>query len=189
MEVSSLSNASPVRALRFLAILCSLLIAGCVVGPDFQRPTAPAISDYVDHPLKTTVASPDIAGGEAQRFAKGIDIPGDWWRLFHSKSLNDLIEESLKNNPNLKAAQAALSAAKENVLAQRGAYVPSVSAGISATRQQDPPGSLAPVPSTNAFLYTLLTPQLSISYAPDVFGLNRRTVESVQAQEQAVRFR
>ena len=44
------------------------------------------------------------------------------------------------------------------------------------------------MPSNNAFLYNLFTPQLSISYAPDVFGLNRRTVESLQAQEQATRF-
>lgn len=169
-------------------LLASWLIVGCAVGPDFQRPAAPAASDYVDHPLTTTVASPNAAGGEAQRFASGSDIPGDWWTLFHSKQLNALIEQSLKNNPDLKAAQSALAAARENTRAQRGAFFPSVSASFSATRQQDPPGSLAPVPSTNAFLYNLYTPQLSISYVPDVFGLNRRTVESVQAQEQATRF-
>ena len=193
MDVLSFAHPSsprmpPFVAVRPLLLLTSLLIAGCTVGPNFVRPGAPDVSNYTASSLVPTVASPNVVAGETQRFTKGSDIPGDWWRLFHSKSLNDLIEESLKNNPNLKAAQAALSTAKENVLAQRGAYVPSVSAGISATRQQDPPGSLAPVPSTNAFLYTLLTPQLSISYAPDVFGLNRRTVESVQAQEQAVRF-
>ena len=53
----------------------------------------------------------------------------------------------------------------------------SVAAGFSATRQQDPSGALAPVPSNNAFLYNLFTPQVSVSYVPDVFGLNRRTVE------------
>jgi NodT family efflux transporter outer membrane factor (OMF) lipoprotein len=61
-------------------------------------------------------------------------------------------------------------------------------AGATATREQDPSGALAPVPSNNAFLYNLFTPQLSISYTPDVFGLNRRTVESAAAQEQAARF-
>jgi NodT family efflux transporter outer membrane factor (OMF) lipoprotein len=59
---------------------------------------------------------------------------------------------------------------------------------MSASRQQDPPGALAAVPSNNAFLYNLFTPQVSVSYVPDVFGLNRRTVESLKAQEQAVRF-
>ena len=78
--------------------------------------------------------------------------------------------------------------ARENTRAGRGAYYPSVSAGFSASREQDPPGALAAVPSNNAFLYNLFTPQVSVSYVPDVFGLNRRNVESLKAQEQAVRF-
>jgi outer membrane protein TolC len=47
---------------------------------------------------------------------------------------------------------------------------------------------LAPVPSNNASLYNLFTPQLSISYMPDIFGLNQRTVESLAAQQQSVRY-
>ena len=53
---------------------------------------------------------------------EGHDIPGEWWALFHSMPLNDLIERSLKANPDVKAAQAALIVARENMLAQRGAY-------------------------------------------------------------------
>jgi NodT family efflux transporter outer membrane factor (OMF) lipoprotein len=176
------------RALAPIAALGSLLIAGCAMGPDFERPAAPDVSDYTGGPLTTTVASANIPGGEAQRFVQAKEIAGDWWTLFHSKALNELIERSLANNPDLKAAQAALSVARENVLAQRGAYYPSVAAGFSASRQQNPPSTLAPVPSSNAFLYNLFTPQVSVSYVPDVFGLNRRTVESMQAQEQGARF-
>ncbi|HTH68824.1 MAG TPA: efflux transporter outer membrane subunit [Rhodanobacter sp.] len=168
--------------------MATLLMAGCAVGPDFKRPAAPDVSGYVAHPLATTASSADVAGGEAQHFANGGDIPADWWTLFHSAPLNALIEQSLKHNPDLAAAQAALSVAREDALAQRGAWSPSVTAGMSASREQDPPGALAPVPSNNAYLYNLFTPQLSISYVPDVFGLNRRTVESAKAQEQAVRF-
>ena len=158
------------------------------MGPDFERPAAPDVSDYTATPLSTTVTSTNVVGGEAQRFANGGDISADWWTLFHSKPLNDLIEESLTNNHDLKAAQAALSVARENVLAQRGVNYPNVTGSFSATRQQDPSGSLAPVPSTNAFQYNLFTPQVSVSYVPDVFGLNRRTAESLQAQQQAVRY-
>ena len=176
------------NVLRSGAILAWLLIAGCAVGPNFERPAAPDVSDYTANPLSTTVSTANVAGGQAQRFAKGGDIAADWWTLFHSKPLNDLIEESLTNNHDLKAAQAALSVAGENVLAGRGAYYPNVAAGFSASREQDPSRSLAPVPSTNAFQYNLFTPQVSISYVPDVFGLNHRSVESLQAQEQQVRF-
>jgi NodT family efflux transporter outer membrane factor (OMF) lipoprotein len=165
-----------------------LLTAGCTVGPDFLRPAAPDVSDYTASPLSTTVNSTNVVGGEAQRFTKGSDISADWWSLFHSKPLSDLIEESLTNNHDLKAAQAALSVARENVLAQRGVLYPNVTGSFSASRRQDPSGSLAPVPSTNAFLYNLFTPQVSVSYVPDVFGLNRRTAESLQAQQQAVRY-
>ena len=176
------------RAPIVFASLAVLLLAGCAVGPDFHRPAAPDVSGYTASPLPTTASTAGVAGGEAQRFVKGSEIPGDWWTLFHSTQLNALIEQSLANNPDLQAAQSALQAAHENVRAQRGAYVPNVTAGVSATRVQDPPGALAPVPSSNAFLYNLYTPQVSVSYVPDVFGLNRRTVESLQAQEQAARF-
>jgi NodT family efflux transporter outer membrane factor (OMF) lipoprotein len=107
--------------------------------------------------------------------------------LFHSRPLNELIEQSLTNNPDLKAAQAALSVARENVLAQRGVYYPSVAGSFSASRQKQS-GALAPTPSSNAYQYNLFTPQVSVSYSPDVFGLNRRTMESLKAQEQGVRF-
>ena len=59
---------------------------------------------------------------------------------------------------------------------------------MSLTREKDPGAALAPVPSNDALLYTLATPQLSVSYVPDVFGLNKRTVESLAAQEQATRY-
>ncbi len=185
--LDSLADSPRSRTGLLLAALACLMIAGCAVGPDFKKPAAPNVSNYTREPLSTTVASPDVSGGEAQHFVEGGDIPADWWTLFHSKPLNDLIEQSLANNHDLKAAQAALSVAREAALAQRGAYYPSVTAGFSASRQQQP-GSLAPVPINNSFQYDLFTPQVSVSYTPDIFGLNRRTVESLDAQEQSVRF-
>lgn len=177
------------RAARrgFACAVAVALLAGCAVGPDFREPAAPDAKRYTATPLPGQTASASVAGGKAQRFESGADIPGDWWALFHSAPLNALIELSLKRNPDLAAARAALTAAHENVLAQRGSYLPSVDADFSASRQRQP-GSLAPVPNNNAFEYSLFTPQLSVSYVPDVFGLNRRTMESLQAQAQAVRF-
>jgi len=182
------ASSSGLRALPAALALTCLLSAGCAVGPDFKKPAAPDAGEYAARPLASTVATEGVSGGEAQRFVSGSDITGDWWILFHSKPLNDLIEQSLANNADLKAAQAALSVARENALAGRGVFYPSVSASFSASREKDASGSLAPVPSNNASLYNLFTPQLSISYALDVFGLNRRTVESLQAQQQAARF-
>ncbi len=177
----------PARRLPMIAALAGMLLGGCAVGPNFHRPAAPTVSDYTEHPLVTTVTTTNIAGGEAQRFATGGDLAGDWWTLFHSAPLNELIELALTNNPDLKAAQAALTVARENVLAQRGVYYPSVGASFSASRQKQSE-MISPTPNAGIFQYNLFTPQVSVSYSPDVFGLNRRTVESVKAQEQNVRF-
>jgi len=171
-----------------IALVVPLLTTACVVGPNFQQPAPPPVSGYTAQPPVPTDATPGVPGGAAQRFVSGSDIPADWWTMFHSKPLNALIEQALANNADLKAARAALLVAHENTLAGRGAALPQVSAGASVTREKDPSAALAPVPSNNAFLYTLATPQLSVSYVPDVFGLNKRTVEAAAAQEQATRY-
>ena len=175
------------RLARFIATSALLLTAGCVVGPKFKKPAPPNVGGYTPTPISTTSSTANVAGGQAQRLVEGRDIPGEWWALFHSKPLNDLIERSLKANPDLKAAQAALIVARENVLAQRGAYYPSVTGGFSATRAKSA-NALSPVTNTSALNYSLYTPQVSVSFVPDVFGLNRRTVESLEAQEQQARF-
>lgn len=164
-----------------------MLLAGCAVGPDYKKPPAPELRDYTPHPLAATAGGANVADGEAQHFEQGKEISVDWWTLFHSKPLDGLIAEALANNSDLKSAQAALSAARENVLAQRGAYFPSVSGEFAASRQQQS-AALAPVPNANVFTYSLFTPEVAVSYTPDIFGLNRRTVESLEAQQQAVRY-
>ena len=176
----------PWRRAMAVAML-AFVLASCAAGPDFKAPASPRANGYLLHAPGATVAA-DAAGGDAQTFEVGADIPGDWWTLFHSLTLSALVAQALQNNHDLKAAQAALRVAHEDVLAQRGSFVPAVSAGFSASRQKDPSAALAAVPSNNAYLYSLFTPQLSISYTPDLFGLNRRTRESLQAQEQAARF-
>jgi len=173
-------------ATLLIVISASLLFAGCEVGPKFNKPSAPAIAGYIPNQPSATSSTPNVTAGEAQQFAPG-DIPGEWWQLFHSQALNDLIEQSLKNNPDIQAAQAALLVARENVLAQRGAYYPSVSGGFSAARQKTS-AEISPVPSQNILNFSLFTPQVSVSYVPDVFGLNRRTMESLRAEQEQARF-
>ena len=78
--------------------------------------------------------------------------------------------------------------ARENVLAQRGAYYPEPRRRLL----RQPPEAVRVRsrrrPTDNALQYNLFTPQVSVSYVPDVFGLNRRTVESLKAQDRAARF-
>jgi NodT family efflux transporter outer membrane factor (OMF) lipoprotein len=175
------------RVTSSISAALAVLLAGCAVGPNFKKPAAPDVSGYTPVPLSSTSGTTNVTGGERQRFVSGSDIPGEWWTLFHSKPLSDLIELSLSNNPTIKAAQAALTVARENVLAQKGTYYPSISGIFSAARQKTSE-EISPTPNSGALYFSLYTPQVSVSYVPDVFGLNRRTVESLKAQEEQARF-
>jgi outer membrane protein TolC len=107
------------------------LVAGCAVGPDFVPPPAPDVQGYTPEPLPKSTASAATAGGQAQRFVRDLDLPGQWWTLFHSRPLNALVERALANNADVQAAQAALRVARENVRAQRGALFPQADAGFT----------------------------------------------------------
>src|SRR5665213_2383966 len=106
IESSSFMGSCWLRVSALAAILVCALMTGCAVGPDFRTPAAPKVNRYTARPLPAKLASTPVAGGEAQRFVNGGDIPADWWTLFHSPALNALIERSLAHNPDLKVAQA-----------------------------------------------------------------------------------
>ena len=176
--------------LRLLATLSSAiaLLAGCTVGPDFKRPDAPAVTGYTPETLAPQTAATEGRDGAAQHFITDQDISGQWWEMFHCKPLSDLIEQALKANPTLTAARAALRQAHELTAAQRGAYFPSLSAEMSASRNLTPTEALSPSSASGNPYYSLVTPQLNVSFVPDVFGANRRAVESQQAQEDNARY-
>lgn len=173
----------PIAAARLAVLLMPLFVAGCMVGPDFKQPLAPPVDRYAASASATTAN----AGGDAQRFVTDMQLPAQWWTLFHSPALNELITQALASNPGMQSARAALRQAQENVAAQKGSSYPSVDAGINTTRQRNPSTLSSPLES-NANYYTLTTAQVSVSYMPDIFGGNRRAVESLQAQADVQRF-
>ncbi|MBF0458887.1 MAG: efflux transporter outer membrane subunit [Nitrospirae bacterium] len=172
---------------RAVVILCLVVLAGCTVGPDFQRPAPPAVDRYTPEPLAAKTASTEQKGGEAQRFIEDMDIPGQWWELFHSKPLNELVDQALRANPDIASAQAALAGAWENVYSAQGAFFPSVDAVLSPTRQRISDPVASPLASGDN-IYSLHTAQVSVAYTPDVFGGTRRQVESLEAQANMQRF-
>lgn len=164
------------------------LLASCAVGPNFKTPAPPPVERYTPRPLPAETASAPTLDGAAQRFVVGEDIPAAWWSLFQSRALDALIERSLKANPTIDAARAALRQANELTAAQRGALFPSVDVGYSVSRQKNAIGTLAPTLSNGVELFTLHTAQLSVSYALDLFGLERRQIESQQALADSARY-
>ncbi len=173
-----------------VSIGCVLLMlsAGCAVGPDFHAPSAPETTGFTAESLPSQTTSADSHVGEPQRFVADMDIPGQWWVLFHSQDLDHLVEQALQANPTLDAAQAALRQAWENVYAQQGSYWPQVSAQLSASRNLTAVSSVSPASATGNPYYSLLTPQLNVSFVPDVFGANFHAVESLKAQADSQRY-
>ena len=169
-------------------IVTALLLSGCAVGPNFERPAPPGVPGYTAGPLAQQTASADVAGGEAQRFVQDLDIPGQWWTLFHSTALNTLVEEAVKRNPTLPAAEAALRQAWENVYAAQGAFFPTAVVSYSPSRNKTATGVVFTAASSGPPFFTLHTAQVVVTYAPDVFGGTRRQVESLAATAEFQQF-
>lgn len=167
--------------LRALLLLCCLILTNCAVGPNYKRPGGALPHRYTVKSLgRKTMATPTKLG-KAQRFVAKKDIPAQWWGLFHSKPLNDLVLASFIHNPSVGVAKAALRASLENVYAQRGFFYPNVGIGFSPSKQQTAL-ILTSVLSSNRYNYALYTAQLYVSYTLDIFGGIRRQLESLIAQ-------
>jgi outer membrane protein TolC len=167
-------------------VLSILALSACAVGPDFAPLPAPPVSGYTPEAHLATTVSVDVAGGAAQKFLMGRDIPGEWWKVFGSKELDGLIAEALRANPSLQAAQAALWQAKENLYATAGKLLPAADANASAARQQFSPATfgIAGGPS----IFNLYQATVNVSYSPDVFGGTRRLIEASEALAEFQRF-
>ncbi len=175
------------KASLLVTFFLSLLLAGCAVGPDFHPPAAPAVNGYTPGPLPAKTNAADVPGGGAQSFQQGLDISGQWWELFHSPALNQMIAEALKANPDLASAEAALREANENVYAAQGGLFPTVTGSFQAERQAFSAAEFGQSTGKSA-TFNLVTPTLLVSYPLDVFGGVRRQVESLSATAEFERF-
>ncbi|MEI8401609.1 MAG: efflux transporter outer membrane subunit [Alcaligenaceae bacterium] len=195
-----------------VAFVCTA-ITGCAVGPDYQRPELPQSKGYgTATEVSTTSTGTTSQPGGDQRLAVGADIRNDWWTLFRSPALNTLIEQAFAASPTVEIAQQALKVAQQNVYAQQGYFFPTVQANYMPTRTQLPGnlGGNSPgvqgdgnyigayqgtpanqggtAPYNGSTVFNFHTAQLTVGFTPDIFGLNRRAVESLQAQTDAQKF-
>ena len=194
---------------KALLVTSVVLTASCAVGPRYHKPEAPANAGYAPVPLPEATASADIHGGDVQHLIAGRDLAFEWWELFKSPALNRLVDQAFKANPTIAAAQAALAQAQEMVYAQQGFYFPTVSAvyqaerhkvsgdtnasetiGVQANGENKLPEAENPnsLPHNLPSYYTFHTGELTVGFVPDIFGANRRQVESLAAQTDAQRF-
>lgn len=151
----------------------TLLLAGCAVGPDFARPSSPEVNDYTSAAMPAVLTPGDREA--EQHLVTGQAISAEWWALFESPVLNQVIEQAIAGNRTLAAATATLAQAQQVVLQARAAFYPQLDFAANVHRQQTNGSGGGSSPIT---LYSLGP---TVSYAPDVFGLTRRSVEQQEA--------
>ena len=172
------------QALRRASLVASisLALAACAVGPDFKPPEAPKVvadHPYTPVPLPAQTASAPGAAGASQRFVPGDDIPAQWWQLYRSEPLDQLIRSALAQSPTLASARAALRQAQESYNADAGSKrLPSVTGQLGATRERVSEASSG---APGGSVFSLYSASVDVSYTIDAFGATRRELEGLQA--------
>jgi multidrug efflux system outer membrane protein len=147
-----------------IGLAASLSVAGCMVGPDYQRPR-------VDAPAAFRYEIPN-----AEDTADTV-----WWRKFRDPVLDGLIAEALAANKNVKIAAANIEQAAGVLTQTRAPLFPQASYGADAARERlsrreaSPLPSGIPNPQTNYQIFA------GASWEIDLWGRIRRLTESAQA--------
>ncbi len=161
------------RALASVGFASVLSIAGCAVGPKYNRPAVEVPPAYKE------------AGDWKPAQPNEQNLGGAWWQTFQDQQLNALEDQIDVSNQNLKAAEAQYTQSRAMLRYYRADYYPSINAGAAATRNRisdnRPPGHL----STNGATYNDYQIPVELSYELDVWGRVRKTVESQRGQAQA----
>jgi NodT family efflux transporter outer membrane factor (OMF) lipoprotein len=158
------------RALSLLAI--GLGAVGCTVGPDFHTPSPPAVDRY-------TPGNPPVAGP----VLVVRDIAGEWWQVFHSPALDELVRRALANSPTLAQANAHVTQARELLAARTGATTwPRIDATAGAERQRIDPATFGFPQAPNPGPFNVFSLGANASYVFDIAGGSRRELESLMAE-------
>jgi NodT family efflux transporter outer membrane factor (OMF) lipoprotein len=165
------------------ALILTVVVAGCTVGPDFRPPHAPATARYTTPEEGNVLAADAGATVPRQTVVLGDKVTSDWWTLFRSPALDRLVKQSIADSPTLHAAKARLVAARDTVTATTGALYPQIGFGASATRERVSAATFGlhpdAVPLPPNFNLFQIGP--TVSYALDLFGGTRRQIEQAAA--------
>ncbi|APG03702.1 RND transporter [Luteibacter rhizovicinus DSM 16549] len=159
-----------------LATTTFALLAGCMVGPDFEKPAAPASTHY------DVKAEQALAGNTAQHIDFDKRIDGDWWSSLGSPKLDQVMRKVIEGNLGLEAADATIAQANEAVTSVRGALSPQVDLAAQGGRQR---GAGATGFATSNFY--AVGPR--VSFDLDLFGGTRRRIEEQAALADSQRHR
>jgi NodT family efflux transporter outer membrane factor (OMF) lipoprotein len=156
------------RSVTILSLAAAVSLSACIsIGPDYQRPAAPTAKQYKElgdwQPIAPKPAASDLA----------------WWSIYDDPKLDELERQISVSNESLKATEASYRQALEIVNESRAGYFPTLSANAAAQR------AAVTLGSSNVGTESTVSASLGASWAPDIWGKIRRTVESSAASAQA----
>lgn len=153
--------------------LLAILLSGCTLGPHDLDPHI-----ALPPPPKPQRFAP-VAGPE--QVAKAMPVPTEWWHAFASPQLDALVSEALRNASDIAVADATLRQTREQAAAASGAALPQIDLNYQAQRTRVSNALSPAVADSNQYLYSLHTAQVTVAYAPDVFGGTRAKIRSARA--------
>jgi multidrug efflux system outer membrane protein len=109
---------------------------------------------------------------------------GQWWKIFGDSTLDQLEEEALAANQDLKAAAARVRESRAALEAARSAWFPELDAGFGPTRERLSPASQFLPQNANVPTTTLWRAQATVSYEADLFGRVSSNVSAARADSQ-----
>lgn len=150
---------------RLLATFLAVFLAGCTVGPDYQRPTVQSPNAWrIDYPKATEVANTK------------------WWEQFGDPVLNELVETALRENLDIQVAAARIDQFIGALTSTRSQLFPQIGYGADASRVRASAVGQPPLPPGADPYFNLYQASLSASWQLDLFGRVRRLTEAAQAQ-------
>jgi len=173
--------------LRSLLLFCLvsgglLTLAGCLVGPNYKRPSAPVPPAFKTESPIPPPNPPD--GGWKPAIAGNGPVPSHWWELYQDPQLNGLEDKVATSNQTLKAAYQAYQRSRQQIKVDRSTLFPTVGIGSSGSRNKasaNRPFAISSAKDT----YSDVDLEGQVSWEPDLWGNIRRTVESSTALAQA----
>jgi NodT family efflux transporter outer membrane factor (OMF) lipoprotein len=154
-------------------------VTGCTVGPDFETPASPAVARFLSPDEKIAPNSDAQKEQPVQAVALGEKIRADWWSLFRSQTLNQLVRQAIAGNQSLESVRQRLTQAQEAIVVAKSALYPQIGFNASDTEEKQTAASFgltaAEAPLPPSFNFFQVGP--IASYTPDLFGQTHRKIE------------
>ncbi len=168
-----------ISRMSFSVVALALVLAGCAVGPQYQRPQVETPDAFKEATLSPEAAKQWKAAQPADDLERGR-----WWTLFKDADLDALQEQAMAANQDLKAAAARVAQARALRGRARSEQFPDLDAGFGPMRQRVANAARGLPDGAPNSPETLWRAQAGVSYEVDLFGRVASSVDAATADAQ-----